>query len=89
MKKIFILSSFLMLFYSNISFAVDCSDFSIFSHKWNMCKMGKLDMPEIGKSETETETSSETTTETSSETQQKHHRKNKLCLVKQNQKPQM
>jgi len=58
-----------MLFYSNTSFAVDCSDFPVFSHKWNMCKMGKLKMPKIGKSETETttETSSETTTETSSE----------------------
>ena len=69
MKKIFILSSFLVLFYSSISFAVDCSDYSVFSHKWNMCKMGKLKMPKIGKSETETttETSSETTTETSSE----------------------
>ena len=69
MKKIFILSLFLMLFYSNTSFAVDCSDFPVFSHKWNMCKMGKLKMPKIGKSETETttETSSETTTETSSE----------------------
>ena len=59
-----------MLFYSNTSFAVDCSDFPVFSHKWNMCKMGKLKMPKIGKSETETttETSSETSTETSSET---------------------
>ena len=59
-----------MLFYSNTSFAVDCSDFSVFSHKWNMCKMGKLKMPKIGKSETETTTeiSSEATTETSSET---------------------
>ena len=70
MKKIFILSLFLMLFYSNTSFAVDCSDFPVFPHKWNMCKMGKLKMPKIGKSETETttETSSETSTETSSET---------------------
>ena len=58
-----------MLTYSNVSFAADCSDYTVFSHKWNMCKMGKLKMPKIGKSETETttETSSETTTETSSE----------------------
>ncbi len=71
MKKIFILSSFLVLFYSSISFAVDCSDYSVFSHKWNMCKMGKLKIPKIGKSKTETttKTSSEATTETSSEEQ--------------------
>ena len=69
MKKIFILSSFLVLFYSSISFAVDCSDYSVFSHKWIMCKMGKLKIPKIGKSKTETttKTSSEATTETSSE----------------------
>ena len=70
MKKIFILFIFVILTYSNVSFAADCSDYTVFSHKWNMCKMGKLKMPKIGKSETETttETSSETTTETSSET---------------------
>ena len=71
MKKIFVLIVFVTLTYSNISFAADCSDYSVFSHKWNMCKMGKLKMPKIGKSETETttETSSEATTETSSEEQ--------------------
>ena len=70
MKKIFILFIFVILTYSNVSFAADCSDYTVFSHKWNMCKMGKLKMPKIGKSETETttETSSKTTTETSSET---------------------
>ena len=59
-----------MLTYSNVSFAADCSDYSVFSHKWNMCKLGKLKMPSIKKSETEktAETSSETTTETSSGT---------------------
>ena len=71
MKKIFVFLIFITLTYSNISFAADCSDYSVFSHKWNMCKMGKLKMPSIKKSETETttETSSETTTETSSEEQ--------------------
>ena len=69
MKKIFILFIFVILTYSNVSFAADCSDYSVFSHKWNMCKLGKLKMPSIKKSETEktAETSSETTTETSSE----------------------
>ena len=38
MKKIFILSLFLILAYPNISFAADCSEFQILSHKWNMCK---------------------------------------------------
>ena len=61
MKKIFILFIFVILTYSNVSFAADCSDYTVFSHKWNMCKMGKLKMPSIKKSETET------TTETSSE----------------------
>ena len=69
MKKIFVLLIFVTLTYSNMSFAADCSDYSVFSHKWNMCKLGKLKMPSIKKSETEktAETSSETTTETSSE----------------------
>ena len=39
MKKIFILSLFLILAYPNISFAADCSEFQILSHKWNMCKL--------------------------------------------------
>ena len=74
MKKIFILFIFVILTYSNVSFAADCSDYTVFSHKWNMCKMGKLKMPKIGKSETETttetsSTSSEATTESSSEEQ--------------------
>ena len=71
MKKIFVLLIFVTLTYSNMSFAADCSDYSVFSHKWNMCKMGKLKMPSIKKSTTETttETSSETTTEASSEEQ--------------------
>ena len=66
MKKIFVLLIFVTLTYSNISFAADCSDYSVFSHKWNMCKLGKLKMPSIKKSETEktAETSSETTKET-------------------------
>ena len=70
MKKIFIFFLFLILTYSNASFAADCSDYSVFSHKWNMCKLGKLKMPSIKKSETEKtmETSSETSLETSSET---------------------
>ena len=69
MKKIFVLIVFVTLTYSNISFAADCSDYSVFSHKWNMCKMGKLKMPSMKKSDTEktSETSSETTTETSSQ----------------------
>ena len=67
MKKIFILFIFVTLTYSNVSFAADCSDYSVFSHKWNMCKMGKLKTPSIKKSETETTT--ETSSETSSEEQ--------------------
>jgi len=67
MKKIFILFIFVILTYSNVSFAADCSDYTVFSHKWNMCKMGKLKMPSIKKSETETTT--ETSSETSSEEQ--------------------
>ena len=69
MKKIFVLLIFVTLTYSNMSFAADCSDYSVFSHKWNMCKMGKLKMPSMKKSDTEktAETSSETTTENSSE----------------------
>ena len=70
MKKIFVLLIFVTLTYSNMSFAADCSDYSVFSHKWNMCKLGKLKVPSIKKSETEKtmETSSETSLETSSET---------------------
>ena len=71
MKKIFIFFIFIILTYSNLSFAADCSDYSVFSHKWNMCKIGKLKMPSMKKSKTETttETSSEATTETSTEEQ--------------------
>ena len=68
MKKIFVLFTFLILTYSNTSFAADCSDYSVFSHKWNMCKLGKLKMPSIKKSETDTASQTETSTNTSSET---------------------
>ena len=74
--KIIKIAVLLAVFYvfSSIPFSVqakDCSHLTILSHKWNMCKMGKLKTPSIKKSETETttETSSETTTETSSEEQ--------------------
>ena len=48
MKKIIILSLFLILIYPNISFAADCSEFQILSHKWNMCKFKGIKKPKFG-----------------------------------------
>ena len=53
MKKIFILSLFFIFTDSNISFAADCSEFQILSHKWNMCKIKGIKKPKFDKSKDE------------------------------------
>ncbi len=42
MKKMLIIS-FVSIFLTTNVYAVDCSDYKTFSHKWNMCKLGNLD----------------------------------------------
>ena len=42
MKKLLILA-FVSIFLTTHAYAVDCSDYKTFSHKWNMCKIGSLD----------------------------------------------
>ena len=42
MKKLLILT-FTSIFLATHAYAVDCSDYKTFSHKWNMCKLGSLD----------------------------------------------
>ena len=44
MKKIILLSTVIAFLSVNINVqaAVDCSNYKTFSHKWNMCKIGKL-----------------------------------------------
>ena len=58
MKKIFILSLFLILVYPNKSFAADCSEFQILSHKWNMCKLKGIKKPKFGETKDEKKESS-------------------------------
>ena len=41
MKK-FIIFVFVSIFLSTNVYAVDCSDYKTFSHKWNMCKIGSI-----------------------------------------------
>ena len=58
MKKIFILSAVISLMFITIEVqAADCSNYKTFSHKWNMCKIGKL--PGIEGSNAEVEKNSE------------------------------
>mgnify|MGYP006145144191 CR=1 FL=1 len=57
MKKIILLSAVVAFLSVNINVqaAVDCSNYKTFSHKWNMCKIGKLPgVVSSGGSETET-----------------------------------
>ena len=42
MKNLLILT-FISIFLATHAYAVDCSDYKTFSHKWNMCKIGSLD----------------------------------------------
>tara|TARA_Y100000590_G_scaffold420206_1_gene522685 strand:+ start:564 stop:797 length:234 start_codon:yes stop_codon:yes gene_type:complete len=42
MKKTFVLA-IVSIFLTTSAYAVDCSDYKTFSHKWNMCKLGNLD----------------------------------------------
>ena len=43
MKKIILLTSITTFLFVNVSVhAADCSNYKTFSHKWNMCKVGKL-----------------------------------------------
>ena len=43
MKKIVIISTVAVFMMTTISVeAKDCSNYKTFSHKWNMCKVGKL-----------------------------------------------
>jgi hypothetical protein len=61
MKKIFIISAVLMFMLTTVNvnaIGKDCSNYKTFSHKWNMCKVGKL--PSINNSSSETETETET-----------------------------
>ena len=58
MKKIIILSLFLILTYPNVSFAADCSEFQILSHKWNMCKFKGIKKPKFGGTKDEKKESS-------------------------------
>ena len=58
MKKIIILSLFFIFTQSNISFAADCSEFQVLSHKWNMCKIKGIKKPKFNKSKNEKKESS-------------------------------
>ena len=51
MRKLLILS-FISIFLTTHAYAVDCSDYKTFSHKWNMCKIGKLPGVDGGTTET-------------------------------------
>ena len=43
MKKIILFTSIITFLFVNVSVhAADCSNYKTFSHKWNMCKVGKL-----------------------------------------------
>ena len=43
MKKKIILSAVITFMFTTVSVqAKDCSNYKTFSHKWNMCKVGKL-----------------------------------------------
>ena len=55
MKKIILLSTVVTFLSISITAqaAVDCSNYKTFSHKWNMCKIGKL--TGVGSSGAETE----------------------------------
>ena len=53
MKKTFIISTVVVFMMTTISVeAKDCSNYKTFSHKWNMCKVGKL--PGINSADGET-----------------------------------
>ena len=59
MKKTFIISTVLTFMLTTVNVHAvgkDCSNYKTFSHKWNMCKVGKL--PSADNSSTEVETSS-------------------------------
>ena len=53
MKKTFIISTVVVFMMTTISVeAKDCSNYKTFSHKWNMCKVGKI--PENSSADGET-----------------------------------
>ena len=57
MKKALILSAVMAFIAATTNVqAADCSNYKTFSHKWNMCKVGKL--PGIESPDTEVETKS-------------------------------
>jgi hypothetical protein len=57
MKKILLLTIIISFLSVNINVqAADCSNYKTFSHKWNMCKVGKL--PGVSQEGAEVETNS-------------------------------
>jgi len=53
MKKIVIISTVAVFMMTTISVeAKDCSNYKTFSHKWNMCKVGKLPQGDTVEGET-------------------------------------
>ena len=61
MKKIFIISTVLTFILTTVNVHAvgkDCSNYKTFSHKWNMCKVGKLQPAANSSTEVEAETSS-------------------------------
>jgi hypothetical protein len=62
MKKIFIISTVLTFMLTTVNVHAvgkDCSNYKTFSHKWNMCKVGKLPSANNSSTEVEAETSSQ------------------------------
>ena len=60
MKKIFIISTVLTFILTTVNvhaIGKDCSNYKTFSHKWNMCKVGKLPSADNSITGTEAETS--------------------------------
>ena len=54
MKKILILTTVMAFMATTINLqAADCSNYKTFSHKWNMCKVGKLPGADSTNSEVE------------------------------------
>ena len=60
MKKTFIISTVLTFMLTTVNVHAvgkDCSNYKTFSHKWNMCKVGKLPSADNSSTGTEAETS--------------------------------
>ena len=66
MKKIFVFVLFLLFTSTNYSFGADCSEFKTLSHKWNLCKFGKI-KGKVSNSGTEIETQTQAKDDNQSE----------------------